>query len=556
MKKIIILLILIIYNISYVKGQDIESLLNELDHTIKNRESYFNDKVGRIRQIESIYPLHNDEQNYAILGKIFDEFRAFNTDSCAYYAQKKMQLAKKIGKRSYIDDSNMNLAEVYGITGMYKEALDILNTVDRSKLAEYLVPYYYYLYRTIYGLMSDYSMLESDKKKYAELTDHYRDSLLIVNKKQTYAYVIVKADGLIYNNKANEAILLLSGYMNNLKKNDPSIGTLAYTMSLAYRKNHDNDKRKYYLAISSLSDIERGAKEYVSLRELAQILYDEGDLDRSYNYLKCSMEDAAFCNARLRTIEVSKFFPIVEKAYQQKLHKKEMQRTIALAIVSFLTILLMFALFFLYKQYKNLVRAREQLQNLAKGLQEMNIEQKLLNEKLVESNKQLRDSNNALIESNRIKEEYIGHYMNFCSLHIDKMENYRHLLCKIAQNEKVEALFKKLRSNQIIEDELKEFYENFDDTFLHLFPNFVDEFNELLVEDGREYPKSENQLTTVLRIFALIRLGITDSVKIAEFLRYSVTTIYNYRVKVRNKAIGDRNELEEKVMNISRITKK
>jgi len=158
-----------------------------------------------------------------------------------------------------------------------------------------------------------------------------------------------------------------------------------------------------------------------------------------------------------------------------------------------------------------------------KGLQEMNIEQKLLNKKLVESNKQLRDSNNALIESNRIKEEYIGHYMNFCSLHIDKMENYRHLLCKIAQNEKVEALFKKLRSNQIIEDELKEFYENFDDTFLHLFPNFVDEFNELLVEDGREYPKSENQLTTVLRIFALIRLGITDSVqdsRISPLFRY------------------------------------
>ena len=160
--------------------------------------------------------------------------------------------------------------------------------------------------------------------------------------------------------------------------------------------------------------------------------------------------------------------------------------------------------------------------------------------------------NHTLSEANYIKEEYIGRYMDQCSTYLDKMDLYRRSLNKIAAAGRVEELYKAIKSSQFLEEEpLKDFYANFDMTFLQLFPNFVEEFNALLVEPMQ--PKQGELLNTELRIFALIRLGITDSTKIAQFLRYSVTTIYNYRTRVRNKALGERDEFEAKVMKIGKV---
>ena len=174
-----------------------------------------------------------------------------------------------------------------------------------------------------------------------------------------------------------------------------------------------------------------------------------------------------------------------------------------------------------------------------------------LNEELHDSNSQLKEMNHTLSEANYIKEEYIGRYMDQCSTYLDKMDLYRRSLNKIAAAGRVEELYKAIKSSQFLDEELKEFYANFDMTFLQLFPNFVEEFNALLTEPMQ--PKPGELLNTELRIFALIRLGITDSTKIAQFLRYSVTTIYNYRTRVRNKALGERDEFETKVMQIGKV---
>jgi hypothetical protein len=156
------------------------------------------------------------------------------------------------------------------------------------------------------------------------------------------------------------------------------------------------------------------------------------------------------------------------------------------------------------------------------------------------------------IRNSYLKEEYIGRYMDQCSVYLEKMDNYRRSLGKIAATGNVEELYKNIKSSKFIEGELKEFYANFDNTFLQMFPTFVEDFNALLTNDEQISLKTGERMNTELRIFALIRLGISDSVKIAQFLRYSVTTIYNYRTKVRNKAAGDRNLLEQEVMKIGK----
>lgn len=288
-------------------------------------------------------------------------------------------------------------------------------------------------------------------------------------------------------------------------------------------------------------------KEYVSLRKLASLVYEDGDIDRAYNYLKCSLEDATLCNARLRTLEISQVFPIIDQAYQLKAKRQQQEMKISLICISLLSIFLLVAVFFVYKQMKKVAAARREVLDTNTLLQE-------LNEELHHSNSQLKEMNHTLSETNYIKEEYIGRYMDQCSTYLDKMDLYRRSLNKIAAAGKVEELYKAIKSSQFLEEELKEFYANFDMTFLQLFPNFVEEFNALLVEPMQ--PKAGELLNTELRIFALIRLGITDSTKIAQFLRYSVTTIYNYRTRVRNKALGERDEFEAKVMKIGKVEEK
>lgn len=174
-------------------------------------------------------------------------------------------------------------------------------------------------------------------------------------------------------------------------------------------------------------------------------------------------------------------------------------------------------------------------------------------EELYNSNEQLKEANRSIAENSRLKEEYIGRYMDQCSVYLDKLDNYRRSLGKIAASGNVEALYKQIKSTKFIDTELKEFYANFDETFLHLFPTFVEDFNALLAEGEQIHPKPGERMNAELRIFALIRLGITDSTQIAQFLRYSVTTIYNYRTKVRNKAAGERDKLEQEVMNIGKF---
>ncbi|MEI6556209.1 MAG: DUF6377 domain-containing protein, partial [Paludibacter sp.] len=301
--------------------------------------------------------------------------------------------------------------------------------------------------------------------------------------------------------------------------------------------------QRHWLALSAINDIKCSTKEYISLRNLAFLLYEDGDIDRAYNYMKRSLDDALFCNARLRTYEISRMMPIIDKAYQLQTESRQRQMLITIISISILSLLLAIAVFFVYRQMKKLAVAR-------KNLSQANDKLNSLNHKLSKINIELKDANLTLSESNLIKEEYIGRYMDQCSEYIDKLDNYRRMLNKTASSGKTEELIKELKSKEFIDEELREFYNNFDITFLQLFPAFVEDFKSLLIDDEYVQLKSGQLLNTELRIYALIRLGISDSVKISHFLRCSLSTIYNYRTKIRNKAVGNRDEFEQKVMQI------
>ena len=546
----LITLISILFSL-HIYAESTNELLHRLDIVIAERAKYAAMKEGRINDYRRLAAITNNKMlKYRLYGKIFDEYRYYNTDSAFHYSTLKINLAQELNSSEKLCDSRLNLSDIFSLTGMFKEAVDILNSIKENSVPQYLIPYYYHLHKNIYGLMADYAVCENDKKKYNAFVVKYRDLLLSIKPKGTTEYAVIMSDKLIYEEKYDEALRLLNQEYVKLKKDDHNIAFLTYSLSQIYKARGDKENEKRYLVLSAISDLQSAVKEYVSLRELAILLYEQGDIDRAYQYLRCSLEDARACNARLRTVEISEILPIIDNAYQQEKESQKSKIYHYLVYISILSLILIGAIFVLYKQKCKLTTVRRNLNLANEELNELNKTLVGVNKEFQSSNEKLKQANDVLSEANTIKEEYIGRYMDQCSTYIEKIDAYRRKLYKIAASHDMEKLFEGIKSTAYIEQELKEFYSSFDNTFFRLFPNFVVDFNKLLNDEDKIYPKNDNELNTELRIYALIRLGITDSVKIAQFLRYSVTTIYNYRTRIRNKAKGEREKFEEKVMHI------
>lgn len=527
---------------------EIDSLLNELDNTLDKSELYHSKKEAEINKLRSLLKLTSTQvHKYEIYEKLYGEYKFYQSDSALSYAKKSMKIAIQLNDLVKINTSRLNLSSTMGTLGMYKEATDVLNKININATPE-IKGAYFGVCSTLYLSMADFAATSQEKNNYLKLTQKYRDSSYYFYPKNSEPFIIHHSNKLFQNKKYDETIALLSDYFSKINQNNPDKAVVAYIISQAYLRKNDYELEKKWLILSAISDLQLEKKEYISLRSLAYMLYEEGDIDRAYKYTKRTLEDALFCNARLRTFEISKMMPIINDAYQKQNDTNRKQLVVFLVCVSILSLFLMAVLFLLFRQMKKLSKAKKEISSTNAQLITLNNELNLFNEKL-------NETNNTLKEANLVKEIYIGRYMDQCSVYISKLDEYRRKLNVIVTSGKTAELVKLIKSKEFIEEELKDFYHNFDKTFLLLFPDFIEEFNSLLTDADDIKLKQGELMNTELRIFALIRLGISDSVKIAEFLRYSLSTIYNYRTKLRNKAIGPRDEFEANVMRIGSTNK-
>lgn len=529
--------------------------LEDLDRVVAEQQKYVDIREGRISDVKSkLRKTASEEERYQLKNFLFNEYSSYVVDSALHYAQEKLVSAYKMNRQDYIDDSRLNMAYVLIQGGMYKEASDILQNINRATLAEYLEKYYFHIYNTLYEAMVKYTIIKSQSKEYRAKAMLYKDSIM---QKNDSTDVYIRADRLLEQGDYSKGLQILLDFYRQLDPDNRDVAYVAYSISDFYRRQGNREEEKKYLIVSAMADMKWAVKEYISLRRLATILYEEGDINRAYIYMRRSLDDATFCNARLRTIEVTQTLPIIDNAYQVKTKKEKKQMMIALACISILSVFLIGLVIYVRRQIKKLSAARSELNKANERLRQLNVELNSVNEQLQSANKELHETNHALSdmnqslsEANNIKELYITKFMTECSSYIDKMDNYRRMLNKKAASGKLEDLFKTLKSSVIIKEEVEAFYNTFDETFLHLFPSFVESFNSLLPANEPIVPKQENHLTTELRIFALIRLGITDSERIASFLRYSKATIYSYRSRLRLKSLNPEH-FEENIMQIT-----
>ena len=543
MKRYYIFFLTIVFPLFLSAQNDFDSLLIVLDKTVDNYKQYTIQKEATLDKLKNqLNKASTTNLKYEICRQLYVEYTYYKYDSALIYAQKRLHLAEKLNNEFYITNARLDMANIMAFIGMYIESMNIIKTVDVSKFPT-LKALYFQTYRSVYFLTGEYAKSKEEKNRFYNLADDFTDSTMAVSVQSKSKYIMVKSEKLRKQKKDNEALELLMNYFNTQKIEIHTKAMIAYYIASIYHASKDRKLEKYWLTVSSINDLKSATKEYISLRSLAFLLYEDGDIERSYKYIKRALEDALFCNAILKTVEISKMFPVIDNAYQAQTKARQKQLVVSLVIISLLSLFLLVSIFFVYRQMRKLTIARLELKTANDYLN-------TLNEKLFSTNSQLKNTNKTLTESNLIKEEYIGHYIAQCSVYIEKMDDYRRLLNKIATAGKIDDLFRAIKSKQFIEEELKVFYNHFDNTFLQLFPSFVSEFRKLLIDDEYVQLKPGQLLNTELRIYALIRLGIDDAAKMSNFLRCSMSTIYNYRTKIRNKAIGLRDEFEDKVQQI------
>lgn len=527
-------------------GSKLDSLFLILDDVLEQKEIFESVRLEHISNLESLVEGNdlNLVQEFEINRRIISDYQPYNFDSTLVYIKKNVYLANLIKDPNLQFVSHLDYANILAYSGRYVEALDILETVTTSFLYKDDRILYHTILERIYSDLYIYASSNEVKQKCKHLSDQYLDSLLIYLDKNTDAYLSIleknhrDARELDLCEKVNTKRLALATLNTRL------YSTIAFERSLIYELRGQQQWEKEYLVLSAISDAKAAVKDHASLTRLALILYEEGDIERAYKYIKFSFDDANFYNSRLRFISISNILPLITDAYQAKTDSQRKTLTFYAGFISILLILLTLLLLFILRQMKRISKARKEIEAI-------NIQYVEINQALHSSNQQLKELNKDYLEASQVKEHYIGSFLSICSEYIEKLDNYRKMVNKSIKNKKVEELFQRTRSNQLLEDEMIEFYDNFDNIFLHIYPNFVEEFNKLLVDDAKIILKKGDVLSTELRIFALIRLGITDSASIAKLLRYSTSTIYNYRVKLRNNAKVPRDEFKDYVMKIN-----
>lgn len=571
MKKFIILLFIIpqlFVARAQSQPQDLEldaptqALLHTLDDIIQNHKvQYQAQRIKQINQLKAQARTATGYNKYNLYKEIFDLYSHFQTDSAQVYICKMQQLPAY--KTDAVMQATLHVAqaEIMAVSALYAEALNELDKVPQSLISSEhadLRLYYYRVKRALYGWMCTYYTKSSGQHKlWEEKTMNYRDSLLSVDAIKNMSRDIVMADKYNALRQPEKALKMLKPYSAQASEATPN-PFVCFTLAHAYILSGNRTKAIYYLTLTAIADLRSATCEYQALPMLAQILFDHGDVERAYTYLLCSMEDASYCKAGLRSIEASTIFPIIDKQYKQREKaQRERDHLLMYGLVGLLLMLIAMVVY-LRKQMLKLRQMRQKQSLYNKQLSAANQQMHEANEKLQvalqevkRTNEELQNTYSQLRMTDKVKEEYIARYLNRCRMYLDQLAEFRSATLRLIKNRHFEELANQLKRDLNAKAEQTQFYEDFDAAFLTLFPDFVASFNALLQPEHQLSVKKNGLLNTELRIYALIRLGIHDTTRIAHFLDYSTATVYNYRSKIRNKAICSPEEFESLVAVIS-----
>ena len=506
---------------------DLNTLYQTLDSLVEHQPEIIAQKKARIHVItDGLDNLRlTPEELFSLNNRLYDEYLAFNFDSALCYIKKNVDVQRTLGNPDLAAGSLIRMAHILAVSGLFDKADRMLDDIQTDLLStERKVEYYNQrgelnLYRSEMAEYTPYF------KEYTDSSQYYRQLILQIAPKDSYDYIFNQATYISEKGDNNGAIKMLEAYLPTLKQGERRYSIVTSTLAYFYSKDKEMLHQEYYLLLSAISDMKGAILENNSLRRLSIILLERGNFKKAHDYLLCASNDAMLYGSRLRSMQAARISPLITQAYDEERARTQHRTNLLLTVISVIALLLVVTILYTL----SLIKKRHQA----------NLKISRMNAELSLHNKEIESMNLQMKESNRIKDEYIGRFLELSSNLILKNEERSKVLNRLARDRKLENLYAELKSQKPLNESVHLFHQNFDTAFLNIYPTFISEINKLLTADNQfEIDEKAGKLTTELRILALIRLNIGDNQKIADILRSSITTIYTYRSKLKTRAIS------------------
>lgn len=521
MKRTLLFTFFLLNSLFYLyAGNENDSLLKVLDKVISERLVYTQKKEATIKELKKKkVGLNSLEDIYNLNKEIIHQYETFVCDSAEQYIHENIDIAKTIGNKEYLLEEQLRLAFVYSLSGLFIQANDIFKSIKCADLPDHLKASYCWNRIRYYENLIKYTDDIRFSNEYITEKEAYRDTVMGVLVEESEEYKKEEAVKLQDKGSIKEALRILTKIYNKQELTSHGYAMMAMGLARVYRLIGNDVLEEKYLILAAMTDIKLAVKENEALLTLAVNLYQRGDIDRAYNYIKVALDDAIFYNSRFKNTVIARIHPIIENTYLIRLEKQKQNLRFYIFLTSLFVVTLAITLYFTYKQTKVVSRAKRHL--------------KAMNEELVGLNKNLD-------EANLIKEKYVGYFMNQCAVYINKLDEYRKNVNRKIKTGQIDDLYKS--SSRPFEKELEELYHNFDKAFLKLYPNFVEEFNSLLKPE-EHYSLEKDQLNTELRIFALVTIydntlkSVAQEINSKTRVKLLINKVYLCRKELKTKKL-------------------
>jgi len=527
-----------------------ERILEELQEEIERASLYDMQKLEHIDNLrDSLAQVEPEDAKlrYELNRKLFEEYQVFKRDSAFSYGIKSRELARKLGDTALTVNAVLSLADISVSSGMYKEALEFMEIIDPKDIPPHMRSLYYGLLGRCYGEMAEYSNLPYFSSEYRVLASEYRETALQLTDEGTFFNSFLKGFMSFQDGDNSTALNIFNKLLQN-EFNLRESALVHYMLGNIYMEQNQNEIAITHLAKSAILDIKTSTKENLSMLRLAELMFKRDDIRNASIFIKKANADAKFYGAQQRKISVGAILPLIEEKIVQRIERQRERLYWQNIFMGLLLVFVMGLALVIYSQVNKLKKAKKVITVAHENLQETNEKIIAVNDKVRSTNAELVKVNNQLLEANKIKEEYIGFFFTQDADIFEKFRSFKLAVEKSLQSKNYEKA-KYLVSNYDLKKEKQKLLRNFDEAFIKLFPNFIEEFNSLIKPEEKIEVKKDQILNKELRIFALIRLGISHNEIIAQILGYSVNSIYAYKTKIRKKSLVNTKDFDEKLLN-------
>ena len=542
MRHLIIIIITLMIQPIYVKG-DNNQLYKQLDAALAQRAHYVELKEKSLNEIkQGAKYVTSNEDKLKLYEQLANEYKAYEYDSAMTYVNKGLILAQKSNNIFFNKRFQLSQTRLLITRGFYAEAKEILQKIEpKEEPRDYQFLYYY----TMYGLYNNWSTYcennEFSKNYDLKKVEYLKKAIELSPKKDAFYYYLM---GELYyfsnhpNN--NKTIQYYKKALSMEKANSRLHAMTAFALSEVYQKANNLELMEHYLLVAAISDITSATKENVALQDIALFIYKHKtrSLNKAQEYINLSLEDAYAYNNRLRRIEISSKLQLITNAYTDDIKTTNRLLNIALLVIILLLLGVGLSSLFIRKKNRLLKQKKDEITATSARMEVLNSQLHLINEELKDTNQK--------------RERLVKVYIDLCYKNIERNSKLRTLAVRKIKANQSKELLSLLSSSSSTEKENKEFLTEFDKAFLSLYPTFVSELNQQLTESAHIQLKENGEMPPILRVCALLRLGITESSKIAGILSYSPQTVYNYRSMLKNNAI-DKEHFEENVLRLCMV---